>query len=282
MGIHLIVDSCCDLTSEMKASLDCDIAPLIVRVGGGCEYIDDGTVDIAALIADMAASRQGASSSCPSTEDYAVPMRGYDECFVVTLSSKLSGSFNAARLAAEMVREEFPDKKIHVFDSRSASSGEVHIAMYLGEKIRQGLDFETIVTQTEAFIDQMRTLFVLEDFSNFIKNGRIPKIAGLIASALNLCPIMGENGEGDIKLAAKARGVQNSLHKLVEMVADMTKSRTSHSLRLVLAQCNCPQRAEEIKKNLLEKCEALREVVVVPTGALSAMYAGSGGVVLAF
>lgn len=282
MSIHLIVDSCCDLTSEMRLRLKPDIAPLLVRVLGGHDYIDDGTVDIPALVADMAASKQGANSACPSTEEYAKHMRNYDECFVITLSSKLSGSFNAARVAAEMILEEFPEKKIRVFDSESASAGEVQIALFIQEKIEEGLSFEQIIPLTDTYIEKMHTLFVLEDLGNFIKNGRLGKVSGLIASVLSLCPIMGENGHGDIKLVAKARGVQNSLRKLVDIIAEMTCDKASCSIRLVLANCNCPERAAVLKKDLMDKCTALREVIIVPTGALSSMYANNGGVIVAF
>ncbi|HBT66072.1 MAG TPA: DegV family protein [Ruminococcaceae bacterium] len=281
MKIQLIVDSCCDLTPELKEKLVPDIAPLTIRLAGS-EYLDDGTVDVAAMLDEMAASKQGASSACPSSEDYAEHMRKYDQCFVVTLSSKLSGSYNAARIAAEMVMEEFPDKKIYVFDSKTASAGELQLALFLHEKIEQGLSFDEIVVLGEEFIDSLRTMFVVEDLGNLIRNGRLSKVSGLIASVLSLCPIMGENGQGDIKLVAKVRGIQNSLRKLVELVSEHTSNAAANSLRLVLSYCHCPERATALKTDLMEKCNALREVILVSTGALSSMYANKGGVVIAF
>ncbi len=281
-NISLIVDSCCDLTPELRELLRPAVAPLKVRVDGGAEYIDDGTADVPALIADMARSRQGASSACPSTEEYAEPMRAAEECFVVTLSSKLSGSYNAARVAADMVLEDAPEKKIHVFDSESASAGEVQLALFLRDRIDEGLSFEEIIPLADEYIARMRTLFVLEDLGNFVKSGRLSKVSGLLASVLSLCPIMGDNGHGDIHLVAKARGVQNSLRKLVEIVAEMTAGAAEKSVRLVLAFCNCPSRAQTLKASLLEKCRALGEIILVPTGALSTMYANDGGVILAF
>lgn len=282
MSIHIIVDSCCDLSLELKEQIKPDVAPLKVKVTGGNEYLDDGTVDIKVLIKEMADSRQGASSACPSAEDFAKYMRLYEESFVVTLSSKLSGSFNAARVAAELVREEYPNKKIHVFDSESASAGELQIALLLNEKIKNGLPFEDIISIAEEYIEKMHTYFVLEDLGNFIKNGRLGRVSGLIASVLSLCPIMGDNGHGEIRLVSKVRGIQNSLRKLVDIVAEQTADKAERSIRMVMGYCNCPERADELKRHLLEKCAALREVVLVPTGALSSMYANNGGVVIAY
>ena len=280
--IRLIVDSCCDLTPALREQLRAEVAPLKVTVAGGAEYLDDGTADVPALIADMARSKQGASSACPSAEEYAAPMRTASECFVVTLSSKLSGSYNAARVAAELVREDSPEKKIHVFDSESASAGEVLLALFLHERIEEGLAFDEIIPLADAFIAKMRTLFVLEDLGNFVKSGRLSKVSGLLASVLSLCPIMGDNGHGDVKLVSKARGIRNALHRLTEVVAELTAGARERSVRLVLAFCHCPERAAALKEALVEKCVALKEVILVPTGALSAMYANDGGVIVAF
>ena len=112
MGIHLIVDSCCDHTPELKKTLGLDVAPLKIQTAEGRQYVDNGEMDIRELLADMKASKLPPTSACPSPEEYARYMRQYDECLVITLSSKLSGSYNAARNAMEMVREEFPEKRI--------------------------------------------------------------------------------------------------------------------------------------------------------------------------
>ncbi len=282
MNIHVIVDSCCDLPEYIKKTYHPDSVPLTVRVTGSKDYRDDGSVDIAELIADMTHSKQGATSACPSPDDFASHVKNYDECFILTLSSKLSGSYNTACVAAQLIQEEYPEKKVHVFDSKTASAGEVHIALFLFEKIDEGLSFEEIIPLVEEFISRQQTLFVLEDLGNFIKNGRIGKASGILASVLSLCPVMGDDGNGEIRLVAKVRGIRNALHKLVDIVAEQTADKASRSLRLVLAHCNCPVRAGELRLELMEKCQALRDVIIVPTGALSSMYANNGGIIVAY
>lgn len=282
MSIQIIVDSCCDLSPELKERIRPKSVPLKVFVTGGGEYVDDGSVDIPTLIADMAASRKGSTSACPSVEEYASHMRESDACFVVTLSSKLSGSYNAARVAMDMVLETEPDKKIHVFDSESASAGEALLALFLREKIDEGLSFDEIVSQANALIAKMKTLFVLEDLGNFIKNGRLKKVPGVLASILSLCPIMSDDGHGDIKLLLKVRGMQNSLQRLADAIGEFTANAAPKSIRLVLAACNCSERAEALKKLLFDKCPAIGEIFQVATGALSSMYANDGGVIVAF
>ncbi len=281
MAIQLIADSCCDLSAWMKDETGLKSAPLIVRVGG-TDYVDDGTTDISAMLAHMASEKECATSACPSPEAYAALMKEADASMVITLSSHLSGSYQAACLARDMVLEESPEKKIHVFDSESAAAGETRIALLLHEMIADGSPFEKIVERGEAFIRTMRTLFVVEDLTNFIKNGRIKKIPGMMASALNLVPLMSDNDHGEITALKKLRGAPKALAALVEEVAAQTAGRAKNSLTLVLTHVENEARALSLKEALLDRCPALRAIEIVKAGALSAMYAAKSGVIVAF
>ena len=181
-----------------------------------------------------------------------------------------------------MVLEETPDKKIYVFDSESAAAGETRLALLLRDMIDAGMEFDEIVEKANAFIAGMSTRFVLEDLGNLIKNGRISKAAGLVGTMLNLRPIMSDNGHGEILCLEKVRGTQNSMRRLVELVGEQTAHLAQGSLTMVLSYCNCVERAGDLKKEFLAKCAAVREVIMVPTGGLSTVYANDGGIVLAF
>lgn len=281
MKIRLIVDSCCDTTPELHELVQPLTAPLSVEVVGEAVYVDDRTVDIPALLEHMRAAPNGMRSACPSPEAYASLMRQCEACFVITLSSRLSGSYNAACVGRDMVLEEFPDKKIMVLDSESASAGEVQIMLYVHERIEEGLSFEQIVPLAQEYIRKLRTLFVLEDLGNLFRNGRLQKIAGAVASKIKLCPIMSDDGQGNIKLVSPSLGMRHALHKLVDLVVQHTQSLKNRSVRLVLCFCNCKERAEKLKESFLRKCPAIREIILVPVGALSAMYANDGGVIIA-
>jgi len=279
--IGIISDSCCDLSDELREKLDLVLVPLTVSIVEGNEYVDDGTVDIPKLITELTASKKGVKSACPSVEQYANEMRKFDESLVITISSKLSGSYNSARLAAKLVHEEFPDKKIHVFDSKAAASAQTLLAMHLRELVDQEMGFDSIVMLGQKFVKDMSTVFVLEDLGTLIKNGRMGKFTGVVASVLSVCPIL-QAINGEIESIAKVRGIKNSLEKLVDIVAEMTEKLTDKSVRLVLSNCNCPKRATQVKNMIFEKCRAIKEVIVVSTGALSTIYANNGGIILAF
>ena len=280
MSIQIIIDSCCDVTPALRRAMRFEVAPLTVRVGEQ-SFRDDETLSVPALLQAMKACKDSATSACPSPEEYASLMRRADQSVVVTLSSKLSGSYNAAMVARDMVLEEFPEKRIHVFASESASAGELRVALLLRQYIDGGMEFDEIVEKTPQFIAGMKTFFVLEDLSNLVKNGRISKVAGLMGTMLSIRPIMGENGHGEIIQLDKVRGTQTAMRRLVEIVAAHTSQFPQNTLTLVLSYCNCPQRAAELKEKLLAASAALREVILVPTCGISTLYANDGGVVLA-
>lgn len=281
MGIAIFADSCCDLTPALASLLEVERVSFQIDVNGQ-HFVDDPSLDIKSLLAAMHAYSGPATTACPSPEDFAVKMRSAQECFVITISSKLSGCHNAAVVARDMVLEESPEKRIHIFDSESAAAGETLLALRLHQDIVAGMTFDEIVEKETAFIETMRTRFVLDDLKNLVKNGRLSKVAGMLGTMLNIRPLLADDGHGEIVALEKARGVQKALARLVEIVAESTRSAAEKSVVLVMTYCNCPDRAAHLKEALLERCPALLEVWTVPTGGLSSVYANDGGVVLAF
>lgn len=279
MPIQLIADSCCDVTPAMKRLLGLSIASLSITVGEE-HYRDDESLNTLELIARMKACKTPPTTACPTPEEYAALMLREPESFVITLSSKLSGSYNAACVGRQLALEENPDLRIHVFDSESAAAGETRIALLLRDLIDAGMDFDSIVEKATAFIAAIKTHFVLEDLSHLVKNGRISKAAGLLGTMLNIRPIMGENGHGEIIPLEKVRGTANAMRRLVEIVASETAQAAG--LTLVVSYCNCLERAQELKKMFLSQCSAIKEVIMVPTNGISTVYADDGGIVVAF
>ncbi|MGD9559076.1 MAG: DegV family protein [Oscillospiraceae bacterium] len=282
MDIQLIADSCCDVTPKLAGQIGLVRVPLKITIDGNKHFVDDEHIDIPALLEAMKKTREPLLTAAPSPESYAAAMRQADASVVVTLSSRLSGSYGAAMAARGMVLEESPEKKIAVFDSKSASAGETRIALRLFDLIRKGAGFEAICEQMPAFIGQMRTLFVLEDLRTLIKNGRIPRMTGMLGTVLMFRPIMGEDGEGEIVPVEKIRGTKKALARLVEIIAERTALNAEKSLLMTISECDCPARAVELKRNILAHCPAIKKVFIAPTGGLSTSYANSGGIVVAY
>lgn len=278
----ILADSCCDLSPELLKKTQARVAPLTITIDD-THYVDDGTVDIPPYLAAMKASKNPVRSACPSPDLYAEDIKAADDdCFIITLSSKLSGSHNAAMLGVQLAEEDMPEKKVHVFDSESASAGETYLALMIHDLIAAGKSFEQIVETVEEKIRSMHTLFVLDSLDNLVKNGRISKTVALLANVLSIRLLMSDDGHGSIKNISKARGIKGALTQMVETCRKHTEGLATASQRLVISYCNCPERARQVRDMIREKCPAIGEIVMTPTSALSSMYANDGGVVIAY
>lgn len=277
MNYKIIVDSCGELTEEMKVSGRYETASLEIELQGK-HIVDDETFDQAEFLKLVAESPECPKSSCPSPERY---MEAYhcdaEHIYAVTLSAELSGSYNSAVLGRNLYEEEYGEKKIHIFNSRSASVGETLIALKAAECEEKGMSFEKTVETVEAYIEEQHTYFVLETLDTLRKNGRLTGLKSVMATALNIKPVMGATPEGTICQLGQARGIKKALVKMVEQVAEDVKN--SKDKILAIAHCNCRDRAEAVKNMILEKIN-VKDVIILDTAGISSMYAADGGVIV--
>jgi len=277
MSFKIVIDSCGELPENYKNNPNFESVPLTIDVDD-FHIIDDETFDQADFLKKVAASPNAPKSACPSPERY---MQAYetdaDNVYVVTLSSQLSGSYNSAELAKSLYLEEHPGKNIHVFDSRSASVGETLIGLKVEEYEEMGLSFEEIVEKVENYRKGARTYFVLETLETLRKNGRLSNLKAFVAGALNIKPVMGATPEGTIYQIDQARGMNKALAKMVSVIEKNTAD--SEERILGISHCNCPERAEYVKGELMRNMK-FRDVLIVDTAGISSTYASDGGIIV--
>lgn len=251
MSFHIVADSCCELTADMKKRGNIEIAPLTLEVGGE-SILDDETFDQKYFLKRVAECPECPKSACPSPDYFRKSfLNGAERCYAVTLSAQLSGSYNSAVLGANLAQEENEDLKIHVFNSRSASIGETLIVKKIVECEEAGMSFERVVETVELYISTQHTYFVLENLETLRKNGRLSKTKALVASALKIKPVMGATPEGDIVQLDQARGINKALMKMVDAIVN--DAQHVENKTLAISHCNCPERAEMVKEALLER-----------------------------
>lgn len=278
MSCRIVADSCCDLNDDLRDKLDISLVPFKIDVDEE-KFIDNEDIDTDKLLKFMKKSPNPVKTSCPSPGDFVKEYEKYKDIFAVTISSKLSGTYNSAVLAKQMVEEENPDKFIHVFDSKSASAGETLVSIKIQELIDEKLANIEIVEKVEKYIADMKTFFVLESLDNLIKNGRISKTKGLIANVLNLKPIMGDDGDGSIRLVENNRGNKRVFKRLVDLIGE-TGEKLEDKI-LAIAHVNALEKAEKLKSEI-EKIYKFKDIILVKTAGLATAYANDGGIVLVF
>ena len=276
MRYKIVVDSCCELPENYKKDSRFEIVPLGLEVG---DYIvqDDENFNQKEFLQKVADYPQCPKSSCPSPERFREAYHdGAEEIYVVTLSSHLSGSYNSAELGRSLYSEKYGEKKIHVVDSESASCGETQLVEKIIACKEAGLGFEETVKAVETFKRKMRTYFVLDNLETLRKNGRLSGVKALVASTLNIKPVMVGN-LGVIEQKGQAIGINKALAKMADCIVGDVEEPEERTL--MITHCNCPERAE-FMRGLMEKRASYKRVLVMDTAGVSSMYANDGGIIV--
>ena len=277
MSCKIVVDSCCELTDEMKQDAQIIRVPLTIDCGGKT-FVDDDSFDQQELLETMRANKQAPTTACPAPQTYLDAYEGNEDVYVVTLSARLSGSHNSAQQAKMLLQEEKPQANVHVFNSRSAVCGQTAIANRIKELINKGVPFQSVVQEVEAFIDRMKTLFVLEDLENLRKNGRLTKLQSIVTGALRIKLFCHATPEGEIGKVGQALSIKQALGKMVDRIAQ----DVDHVGRtLYITHCNNLQRAQQVKEWIEEKCN-FGKIYLTGSGGITTVYANDGGIVVAY
>lgn len=277
MTYRLICDSCTDLPPEVLQDPHITKVPLSIQVGAET-VVDDESFRQKELLQKMRAWPDAPKTACPSPSTYLERLIEDGDNYIVTLSAALSGSYNAAAQALAIYREEGGRANVHVFNSRSAVSGQAQIALLVRDLAGAGLPFAQVVEQAEAYISRMQTLFVLENLDNLRKNGRLTKVQALVTGALRVKLLCGATRGGEIERLGQGLSVRQTLAR---MVSRMAADPDHAGRRLIITHCNCPERAEHVRELVQKRCR-FGEILITAAGGIATVYAEDGGIVAAY
>lgn len=274
MKVKIISDS----SSNIYAMDGVDFASVPLRiVTNEKEYVDNTDLDIDAMVSDLSSYKGRSGTACPGVGDYLEAFEGYDEIYCVTITSNLSGSYNAAMTAKQQYEEEHPDAKVHIVDSLSAGAElKLHLNK-LKELVQEGKVFETIVSEIEDYKENhTRLQFCLESLHNLANNGRvnpaIAKIAGLVGLRM-----VGDATGGVLNPNDKCRGEKKALSTLF---SNMKKAGYKGG-KVLIDHCLNTKAAEALKELVLaEFPNAYVELGAM--GGLCSFYAEKGGMIIGY
>lgn len=282
MSNYIIIgDSCCDYTDDERLNFITRV-PLSIQLDGK-EYVDDESLDCTELIEKISMSPQAPKSACPAPSSFTAAIGNHSDAYIVTLSDKVSGTYNSALLGAEMAKEENPLLNVHVFNSHSAAAGEIAVCCKIRELIEQGLSFDAVVEKVEKYIQRLTTFFVLETLDVFRKNGRLSHLQAIATAALKIRLIMGADDDGAIVIRGKALTMSRALKGLIDQIKARCEqlSESGHEI-LYITHCACRERADELKTMIMDLCPAIKDIIICTAGGISTIYANAGGVIIGF
>lgn len=201
----------------------------------------------------------------------------------ITLSSGISGVLNSARIAAEEMKEEFPDRKIVVIDSLTASAGYGLYMDKLAELRDAGYDFDQLVAWAENHIQNQNTWFFTTDLTFLIRGGRVSKVSGWFGTALNICPLMNINDEGKLIPRQKCRGKKLVKKAALAAVQKRIENGADYDGKIFITHSVCMEDAREVADMLEAAFPNMKEKIrIFDIGPTIGAHTGPGTVAIGF
>ena len=277
MAFRIIADSSCDIfdLENKPANMYFNTVPFVITVDGR-DFVDDEKLDVGELVEAMAVSKKS-HTSCPSPADWIREFGEEDDVFAITISSNLSGSYNSACTAKQMVLENDPFRNIEILDSRGTGPSLSMTIDKLQELIAQGLGFEEIKTEIHKFMADHKLIFALSSYHNLVNNGRLPRIAGIVVGHLGLWGVGIASEEGTIKMKKIAKGGRKTL----QVIMSDFKERVADKESIVISHFQNELFAHNLKKAIETEYPG-KIVKIIPTRGLCSYYAEKGGIIVGF
>ena len=274
MNYKIVADSSSDMLTLESVPFSC--VPLVIHAGERT-FVDDESCDVAAMTQYMLTYKGKSSTACPGTQDWLDSFGEAENVFCVTITSGLSGSYNAARIAAEEYMATHPDRRVHVVDTLSAGPELRLVVEKLQELILSGMAFEDIVTEIEKYHRRSFLVFSLQSLHNFVANGRVSPAVGAIVGLLGIRVVGRASEEGTLQPLSKTRGDRKALSEIIRTMKELGwtggRVRITHNENFAFASA---------LQDALRAIHGKLDVTIDCCRGLCSYYAEKGGVLVGF
>lgn len=274
MNYKIVADSSADLLS--LSDVPFASVPLTI-VTTEKQYTDNQDLDVSEMLADLAAYKGKSGSSCPNPEDWLAAFGDADGVFCVPITKNLSGSHNAALLAAKQYTEAHPERRVYVVDTCSTGAEDRLLAEKLRACILEDMVFDDIVSEIEKYQRRTHLIFALESMRNLANNGRVSPIVAKLAGVLGIRVIGKASAEGTLEITNKSRGEKRALADILE---NMIQNGYTGD-KVYIHHCENPNSANALRSLILT---AFPEATVLlgTTRGLCSFYAERGGLMIGY
>lgn len=274
MNFKIVADSSSDVLKF--TNIPFAVAPLKI-VTAEKEYIDDSLLNVEYMVNDLLKYKGKSSSSCPNPDEWLTAFGDAHNIFCVTITSTLSGSYNAACCAKQIYEEQHPDRKVFVINSLSTGPEMKLIIEKICELINNGNDFDAICSEITAYTKKTGLLFMLESMKNLANNGRVSHIVAKAAGLLGIRVVGKASNKGDLQPLDKVRGEPKSRATIIDRLRD----EGFNGGKIRIAHCLNPEFAESIKYLIFKEFGDV-DIEIYNCGGLCSFYAEKGGILIGF
>ena len=274
MNTKIVVDSSASLYTLQGVDFEC--VPLKI-ITDDAEYLDNGTMDALGMAQTLRTYKGKTSTSCPNVSDWLAAYEGADEVYAITITGTLSGSYNAAQLAAEEYQQENPGKRVFVLDSLSTGPEQRLLAEHLRDLLAEGKEFDESCEEMLRYHKHTHLLFSLESLANLARNGRVKPAVAAVARMLGIRVIGQASEAGELDVLCKTRGEHGALERIVLEL----KEHGYTNGRLHISHCGNPAAAERLKHMVKAVFDGAK-VDISECGGLCSYYAELGGLLVGY
>lgn len=271
---RIVADSSCDLLELEGAAFD--YAPMKI-ITAEREFVDDRQLDVGEMVAFFDRYRGRSKTSCPNPADWLEAFGGAEDVICVTITSGLSGSYNAACAAKQAYEAEHPERRVFVIDSLSAGPEVTLVVEKLRDMAARGVDFDEMCRRIAEYQKKTGLIFMLKSLKNFANNGRVSPAVAKIAGLVGICIVGKASDVGTLEPTHKCRGESRSLDALL---ADLEAAGLDHG-KVSIAHCYNAAAAERLKHMIHAKFSNVK-VEIHPLRGLCSFYAELGGMLVGF
>ena len=275
---RILTDSSCDLTQEMADELGLLVAPLSVNYKGQeyRNYLDGRELNVSQFYQGLREGEMTSTTAANPTvwKELAEPvLKNGEDVLVLGFSSGLSTTCNAARIAAEELKEEYPDRKMLVVDTLCASLGQGMFCYLVAKKQQAGASLEEAYAYAEELIPHLAHWFTVDDLHFLKRGGRISGATAVVGSLLQIKPVLHVDDEGHLISVSKARGRKASIHALADKVAEDAIDPETQTM--FISHGDCLEDAEYLASLLKEKLH-VPEIHINYVGPVIGSHSGPG------
>ena len=207
---------------------------------------------------------------------------GYDVIHL-TLSSGISGVFNSAQIAEDELREMFPERKIYMLDSLSASAGYGLMVDKMAKLRDEGMSIDDLAQWVKDNRLNQNTWFFSTDLTYFIRGGRVSKMSGWFGTKLNICPLLNVNNEGKLIARTKNRGKKMVKKAIVDTMKSLVPEGEAYNQNVFITHSLCIEDAKEVAAMIEEAFPNMSEPIrIFDIGPTIGSHTGPGTVAVGF
>lgn len=284
MSLEIFTDSAANIPGEKVKAMDINVIPCSYELGGkivrcpltpeefdGREFYD--------LLRNKAVVR----TSMTNTHDFEVNFeqalqKGCDILYI-SISSGISGTYNAARIAAEELREKYPERRIETFDSMGAGLGIGLLVMRAAEYRAQGMSLDEILARLNADRAGLCEYFTVDDLMHLSRGGRVSEIAAVMGTVLNIKPLLRGDEEGKIVVYSKLRGRKKAIAAIAKEYKD--KVVDAQNQTIAISHGDCIEDAQKLAEMVMEIAPP-KELIISMHEPYTGIHVGPGMLSLFF